>query len=119
MTINNHGDLILYPIKTIKPPKTAEKSKKFILQASEVTGNRHEVVSDKFIYRWTKDGSDKFIYRWTKDGIEYLHSDSDYKIQHIGGDCEHGIQDVEAGTVEVRHEIEYDPWKNELKKVID
>ena len=107
MTINNHGDLILYPIKSMKPPKTAEKSKKFVLQDSGVTGNRHEVVSDKFIYKWEKDG------------VEYLHSDSDYKIQHTGGDCEHGVQDVEAGTVEVRHEIEYDPWKNELKKVID
>lgn len=105
--INNHGDLIIYPVKTLKPPKIAKKSKKHVLQDSGVTGNRHEVISDTLIYRWTKNE------------IEYLHCDQDYKIQHVGGDCEHGIQDIEAGTVEVRHEVEYDPWQKELKRVID
>lgn len=108
MKINNHGDLILYPISKIKPPKTAKKAKVHILQESNATGNRHEVS--------TKKG---FIYRWTKNGVEYIHCDNDYEIRHVGGDCEHGTQKVEAGTREVRRELEYNPWEKELKVVID
>ena len=103
----NHGDLIIYPVKKFKPPKEAKKSTLHVLQESGTTGNRHEVISKKSIYRWTKNG------------IEYIHSDVDYSIQHVGGDCEHGVQPIQAGTCEVRHELEHDPWKNELKKVID
>lgn len=108
MTINNHGDLILYPIKTTKPPKTAKKLNVHILQQSNTTGNRHEVQSKK-----------EPIFFWVKDNKEYLHCDNDYEIKHLGGDCEHGTQLVEKGTVEIRHELEHDPWKNELRRVID
>jgi hypothetical protein len=103
----NHGDLILYPIRKLKPPKDAIKAKLHVLQASEVTGNRHEVVSDTPIFRWTKDGK------------EYIHCDKDYKIQHVGGDCEHGVLPITAGTREIRHEEEYSPWENELRRVLD
>lgn len=106
--INNHGDLILYPVKKIKPPKTAKKSKIHVLQSSGTTGNRHEIITEK-----------GFIYRWEKKGVEYVHCDNDYKIRHVGGDCEHGVQFVEAGTREVRREMEHNPWKNELRVVID
>lgn len=106
--VNFHGDLTLYPVK-IKPPAKAEKSKLHVLQASETTMNRHEVYSEKnLISRW-KD----------KDGKEYIHCPKPYHIRHIGGDAEHGIQEVEAGTREIRHEQEYDPFKHELRQVID
>jgi len=108
MTINNHGDLVLKPIKKIKPPKTSESSKVHILQQSGTTGNRHEIVSKS-----------KPIFRWIKDGVEHIHCDEDYIIQHIGGDCEHGKQNVEAGTRQVLHEMEHDAWKNELRVFID
>jgi hypothetical protein len=107
MTINNHGDLILIPVKTIKPPKTAKKAKIHILQQSGTTGNRHEVVSDIEIFHWFKGEQ------------EFIHCDKDYKIRHVGGDCEHGEQIVEAGTREIKHELEYNPWENELRVVID
>lgn len=107
MKINNHGDLILKPVEGIKLPKSAKKAKVHILQSSDTTGNRHEVVSKTSIYYWKKDGR------------EFLYSDKDYEIRHIGGDAEHGTQLVEAGTREVLHELEHDPWKNELKIVID
>ena len=106
--VSNHGDIVLYPVKALKPSKDASKSLIHVLQASETTGNRHEVVSKK--------GP---IFRWTKDGKEYISCKEDYEIRHVGRDSEHGVQTVEAGTREVRHEIEYDPWKNELKRVID
>lgn len=105
---NCHGDLTLYPIKNIKPPKDAQKAKMHILQDSGVTGNRHEVVSKK-----------ELIYRWIKDGIEYIRCDKPYIIRHVGGDEEHGVQEVEAGTRKVLHEQEYDPFKNELRRVLD
>lgn len=106
--INNHGDLILYPVKTVKPPKTAAGAALHVLQDSGATGNRHEIVSEK-----------EPIYRWMKDGVEYISCSKDYIIRHVGGDCEHGVQSVQAGTREVRHEVEYDPWKHELRVVID
>ena len=106
--INNHGDLVLYPTIDIKIPKTAKSSKLHILQDSGVTGNRHEIVSKKAP-----------IYRWTKDGIEYISCKENYIIRHVGGDCEHGEQPVEAGTRKVLHEMEHNPWSNELKVVID
>lgn len=106
--VNCHGDLTLYPVKTIKPPKEAKKAKLHILQDSGATGNRHEVVSKK-----------EMIYLWTKDGIEYIHCAKPYIIQHVGGDEEHGVQNVEAGTRKVLHEQEYDPFKHELKIVVD
>jgi hypothetical protein len=108
MKTNNHGDLILYPIENIKIPKTAKSAKIYILQDSGVTGNRHEIVSKKTP-----------IYRWIKDGIEYISCKEDYIIRHVGGDCEHGEQSVEKGTRKVLHEMEHDPWINELKVVID
>jgi hypothetical protein len=102
----NHGDICLAPIKNIKPPKDAVKAKLHVLQDSGVTGNRHEVVGEN-------------VYRWTKDDKEYIRCDKDYKIQHVGGDCEHGVLPLVAGTYEVRHEMEHDPWRNELRRVID
>lgn len=108
MPINNHGDLILKPVKTKKPPKSAQVAKLHVLQDSGVTGNRHEVVH--------KTAS---IYRWTSKDKEFIHCDEDYELRHVGGDCEHGVQPVEAGTREVLHEMEHDPWSNELRIVID
>lgn len=105
---NNHGDICLKPVAKIAIPKTATKAKLHVLQDSGTTGNRHQVITTK-----------GFIYRWEKNGKEYLHCDTDYKIQHVGGDCEHGEQLVEKGTREVLHEMEHDPWKNELRVVID
>jgi hypothetical protein len=42
-----------------------------------------------------------------------------YQIVHEGPDAEHGIQKVQAGVREVRHEMEHDPFKNELRVVVD
>lgn len=108
MTTNNHGDLVLYPIASLTPPDSAIKSKLHILQDSGPTGNRHEIVSKK-----------NLIYRWIQDGVEYIHCDIPYIIQHVGGDQEHGFQQVEAGTRKVLHEMEYNPWGKELRVVID
>ena len=108
MITNNHGDLILKPVSKIRIPKTDKSAKIHVLQDSGATGNRHEVVSKK-----------SPIYRWTKDGIEYLSCKDDYIIRHVGGDCEHGEQKVEAGTRELLHEMEHNPWTNELRVVID
>lgn len=107
--INNHGDIILYPVESIKIPKIAKSKKLHILQDSGVTGNRHEVVSNK-----------SSIFRWTdKEGQEYISCKENYIIRHIGGDGEHGEQPVEAGIRKILHEMEHNPWTNELRVVID
>jgi hypothetical protein len=108
MPISNHGDLILYPVKNHKSLKSATLGKLHVLEASGTTGNRHEVVS-----------KESAISHWTGGEKEYIRCDSPFIIQHVGGDCEHGVQNLEAGTYEVRHEVEYDPWKNELRRVLD
>ena len=106
--VANHGDLIIYPVAKVSLPAKAVKAKLHILQDSGVTGNRHEVVC--------KAAS---IYRFEKNGKEYISCAKPFIIQHVGGDQEHGVQNLEAGTWEVRHEDEHDPWKNELRRVID
>lgn len=105
--ISNHGDLILIPTRN-KPPKTAKQSLRHVLQQSETTGNRHEVVSKK-----------EPIHLWEKDDRTFLYCKEDYEIHHLGGDEEHGVQKVQKGTRELKHEMEHDPWTNELKVVID
>ena len=80
----------------------------FILQDSGATRNRHEIFTSK-----------GFIYRWFKGEQEFIHCDNNYKIRHVGGDCEHGEQIVEKGTREVKHELEYNPWLKELRIVKD
>jgi len=107
MKVNLHGDITLYPVKN-KPPKTAKSSLRHILQQSETTNNRHEVISKK-----------EPILMWTKDDKTFLYCSKDYEIHHLGGDEEHGVQKVEKGTREVKHELEWNPWENELKIVLD
>lgn len=99
-----HGDLTLIPL--IAKSKKATKAKLHILQQSDVSRNRHEVVG-------------KEISRWTNDGKEYISSKSPFVLQHVGGDEEHGKQDVAAGTYEIKREMEHDPYKNELRQIID
>jgi hypothetical protein len=106
--IHNHGDLILRPIDGKTPPADTTVATVGILQDSGVTGNRHEVYS--------KTAS---IARWTEDGHEYLYCPVPFVLRHVGGDCEHGEQAVEAGAYEVLHEEEYNPWAKELRRVID
>lgn len=108
MIINNHGDIILLPIKLKKPPKNARKGLTHILQKSETTGNRHEIVSKK-----------EPIFVWEKDEQTFIYCSKDYEIRHVGGDEEHGVQKVEKGTRKLEHELEHDPWKKELKIVVD
>lgn len=106
--IHLHGDITLYPAKS-KPVKNSEQDKIHILQASGVTGNRHEVVNKKTsIKRW-KD----------EEGREFIYCAKPFVLQHVGGDSEHGVQNVEPGAYEIKREFEHDPWKNELRVVID
>jgi hypothetical protein len=105
--INIHGDVTLFPSDE-KPPESASRAKMHIIESSEVSGNRHEVQSE------TED-----ILLWEIDGIRYLSCTKDYVIRHIGGDGEHGEQPVSSGSVRIGNELELDPWKNELRRVID
>lgn len=105
--IHLHGDLTLYPRTKVAGMGKAEKKKLHVLQSSGVTGNRHEILSKSVLFRWTHDGK------------EYVHGNKPFILQHVGGDEEHGKQEVEAGTYEIMREFEHDPHKNELRVVID
>lgn len=107
--VHLHGDLTLYPVtKKIAGMSKAKKAKIHVLQQSGVTGNRHEIVSDKHQ-----------LFRWENGGKEYVHGNRDFVLQHVGGDSEHGVQQISAGTYEVKREFEHDPWKDELRVVLD
>ncbi len=103
--VHCHGDLTLVPV-SLKPTKAEDKTL-HVLQQSDVTRNRHEVVSKSKISRWSKDGK------------EYVSCSKPFVLQHVGGDEEHGKQYVESGAYEVKRELEHDPFKNELRIVID
>lgn len=105
--VHLHGDITLYPSKA-KSPAKADRKKVHVLQASGVTGNRHEVAHDT-----------ASVARWSKDGKEYVSCTKPFVLRHVGGDSEHGEQQVATGTYEVRREMEHDPWNNELRAVID
>jgi hypothetical protein len=108
--VHLHGDLTLYPVEKITGMAKAEKKSLHVLQSSGTTGNRHEIVS--------ANGKDK-LFRWNADGKEYVHGNKAFVLQHVGGDEEHGKQDIESGTYEVVREKEYDVFKEELKIVVD
>lgn len=108
--IHLHGDLTLYPSNE-KYDRKADKKKLHVLQSSGTTGNRHEVVCN------LRGGQ---VSRWkNSDGKEFVYCPKPFVLQHVGGDEEHGRQDVAAGTYEIMHEYEHDPHKNELRVVID
>jgi hypothetical protein len=106
--VNLHGDITLYPCDKTHPEQCGI-AQQHTLQESPVTGNRHEVVAPAGVT----------IARWVEDGREYLWCPVDYEIRHVGGDAEHGVQPVQAGTVEVIREKEHDPYTNELRVVVD
>lgn len=106
---NLHGDIGLHPCNE-DVPDDAECARVHVLQSSNVTGNRHIVRSFK---------GKLAIYHWTRDGREFVACSENYQIVHEGPDAEHGTQKVQAGVREVRHEMEHDPWRNELRVVVD
>lgn len=111
---NLHGDIGLHPATSAQEEiwnanldKIAH-SKEHVLQSSDVTGNRHVIRS-----------TNTDIGRLIVDGLELVFCANQYTITHEGGDAEHGTQVVQSGLREVRHEMEHDPWTNELRAVID
>ena len=112
---NLHGDIGLHPatkeqakIWNENVEKLSVSAHQHVLQSSDVTGNRHVIRSRGAPIR-----------RMIVDGVELVYCSDDYTITHEGGDAEHGTQIVQAGLREVRHEMEHDPWTNELRAVID
>ena len=108
---NLHGDIGLHPAKDyVTVPKDAKASRCVVLQSSAVTGNRHVLRPFK---------GKASIFHWHADGLEFVSCEDNYQIIHEGGDSEHGKQKVQAGIREVRHEMEHDPFRIELRAVVD
>lgn len=114
---NLHGDIGLHPLPegSMVIPKNSSKIKlvtispKVVLQHSNVTGNSH-------VLRSTKANP---IHHWFVNGREYVYCNTEYKICHEGPESEHGVQKVQPGIREVRHEQEYDITKDVRRDVID
>ncbi len=102
-----YGDINLIPRKDVKH-NDGTKAKVHVLQQSSVTGNRHEVRSGTSPIEW-----------FTVGESEYLTSKTPFVIDHLGGDAEHGKVEVEAGTYEVTHQVEFDAIKQAFRSVID
>jgi hypothetical protein len=93
-----HGDFDFIPTK-YKAPKDA-KYGTFFLGTSSVTGNSH-IMNNAF--EFSKDG--KRLIAFTKGGF----------IDHK----QHGKQDMDAIVYELKNQMEHDPWRNELRVVVD
>jgi hypothetical protein len=104
--VHNHGDIILIPVAGWTTPATSVRADVHVLQSSGVTGNRHEVAG-------------KGTSSWREGDREFLFCPEVSVLRHVGGDCEHGEQVLEAGAWEVKHEDEHDPFTGELRRVID
>lgn len=92
-----HGDLLIKE-STKKVDKT-KKSNKLTLALGEATGHHHTLYADGFIY------GDSSVFELPQDT----------PLRHQ----EHNEIVIEKGVYETFMEIEYDPFNEELKKVVD
>lgn len=99
MKLIRHGDILLREVADIE---TNEKPvKKHCLAEGEVTGHMHMLHGSVIPFRY----EDK----------DYIKAITSLKLRHQ----EHNEVEVPVGTYEIVFEREYDPFKNELRKVVD
>jgi hypothetical protein len=114
LVVNLHGDIGLYPVNNVEPPKKMTKKIRkhlnLVIESSTVSGNSHIVRAIGGVHFW---------HWFTSEGDEMLYCPSEYTICHEGPDCEHGVQRIQPGVRQVKREQEHNPVMNELQRVID
>jgi len=98
-----HGDLMLKRIN--KLPKKLKKLNHNVLAHGETTGHRHVLVAEREnMIELFEDEQGRMYFK--TDGATVRHE-------------EHKTITIEPGIYFVEHEQEYDPFSEEIKKVID
>lgn len=100
-----HGDVHLIPCDLPKDAKKINNSKKIVLAEGETTGHKHVLTLNRELE----------IYE--AEGVRYV-------VVPIGEPAlltheEHAPIEVPTGTYKQGQEIEFDPFEEELKKVLD
>lgn len=96
-----HGDLLLKPIAEI--PEDAAKVNTNVLAEGEATGHHHTLSGQCQVYA---KGDTKFFSVSTKEGAKLSHQ-------------EHKQISIPEGNYAVLNEREFEPFTEELKKVMD
>ena len=96
------GDIMLVPGE--RPLGEPTKSKELTVALGEATGHHHTLYGDGQVSHW-QDGARRFV-----------EVDADYFLRHQ----EHHEHQIMPGVCyEILTEEEYDPFAEEMKKVVD
>jgi len=101
-----HGDVSLHPKKEM--PKNLEEKEfngKFILAKGKATGHHHNLIAKDSKVKIFKDD----------EGQHWLKLEEEAKLTHP----EHDTITIEPGIYEQKMEREYDPFQEEIRKVMD
>lgn len=103
MNIYRHGDVLLKPISSI-PSSAKEKERKdeLTIAFGEATGHHHTLY-----------GAPVGLFEF--DENRYLQIKEQVELKHQ----EHKTLQIEPGCYEIIIEREYDPFEEQLKRVID
>ncbi len=101
MKIYRHGDILIKEIKEL--PKNLKEQKNGILALGEVTGHSHELEGGK--YRVLVDDSNK----------KFLEIMEATMLKHQ----EHKTISIAPAKYEIIIEREFDPFQQEIRKVLD
>jgi len=99
MNILRHGDVLLKEVKGIKA--TGKKIKEHVLAEGEVTGHNHKAYGEMIPFKFKEK--------------DYIKAITPLRLLHQ----EHNEIEIPVGTYEIVFEREYDPFKEEFKKVVD
>ena len=99
-----HGDVLLFPIKSLPKAEIIEHDGTFTIALGEVTGHHHTLYSQKENMTVSKVG-DKF----------FVHLSVDTPLRHQ----EHKEIVIPKGSYAVGWETERDPFLDELRKAQD
>ncbi len=106
MKFIRHGDILLRKISD--KPKEIEHKKEMTIALGEITGHHHTLFQP---HPEVIAGALKYL----ENDKKFLSVLGDMELRHQ----EHSTLQISEGTYEITIEREFDPFKDELRKVID
>lgn len=97
-----HGDLLLKRVDTI--PKKVTKVSTLVLAEGETTGHKHRFV-----------GGQVQVFADETQAPAYVQVTKASQLVHE----EHKSLDIEEGTYQIVHEREFNPFEEEVRRVMD
>lgn len=104
--IIRQGDILLRPVDSVPEGGERTSAKELTIALGEATGHHHT------LYPTTKQARATLI---KIEGREFIDVDPGYFLRHQ----EHEQHNDIGGCYEILREEEYDPFEEEMKKVLD